>query len=57
MCACGTNKEDNVSIEVDAELNAIDDLLPGPARNPKVGDQSHNRHCEKPEEDKCVDLG
>lgn len=52
VCARGTNEEDDVSVEVDAELNAIDDLLPGPAWNPKVGDQSHNGHCEKPEEDK-----
>ena len=51
LCArvCGTNEEDDVSVEVDAELDAVDDLLPGPARNPKVGDQSHHRHREKPE--------
>lgn len=52
VCVCVTNKEDDVSVEVDAELNSVDDLLPGPTRNPKVGDQSHNWHCEKPEEDK-----
>lgn len=50
VCVCVTNKEDDVSVEVDAELNAVDDLLPGPTRNPKVGDQSHNGHCEKPAE-------
>ena len=55
-CMCGTNEEDDVGVEVDAELNAVDDLLPGPTRNPEVGDQSHDRHCEKPEEDKRVDF-
>lgn len=52
VCVHGTNKEDEVSVEVDAELNAIDDLLPGPTRNAKVGDQSHNWHCKEPEEEK-----
>lgn len=51
VCVCGTNEEDDVGVEVDAELNAVDDLLPGPTRNPEVGNQSHDRHCEKPEED------
>lgn len=49
---CGTNEEDDVSVEVDAKLNAVDNFLSSPTRNPKVGDQSHNRHCEKPEGDK-----
>lgn len=49
-----TNQKDDVSVKVDPELNAVDDLLPGPAWNPKVGDQSHNRHCEKPGEDERV---
>lgn len=47
-----THKEDDVSVEVDAELDAVDDLLAGPAWNPEVGDQGHDRHSEKPEGDK-----
>lgn len=39
---------------MDPELNAIDDLLPGPAWNSKVGNQSHNWHCKKPGESECV---
>ena len=49
---CGTNKEDDVSVEVDAELNAVHNLLPSPTRNAKVGNQSHDGHCKKPEEEK-----
>lgn len=50
-CACGTNEEDDVSVEVDAELNAVNDFLSSPTRNPKVGDQSHDRHRKEPEGD------
>jgi len=49
VLVCVTNEEDDVSVEVDAELNAVDDLLSGPTRNPKIGDQSNDRHGEKPE--------
>ncbi len=52
MCVCGTNKEDDVRIEVDAQLDAVDDLLSSPTRNPKVGNESHYRHREKPGKDK-----
>lgn len=52
ICVHSTNKEDDVSVEVDAELNAVDDLLPSPTRNAEVGDQGHNWYCEEPEEDK-----
>lgn len=52
VCVRGTDQEDDVSVEVDAELDAVDDLLPGPTRNPEVGDQGHDWHCEKPGEDK-----
>lgn len=52
MCVCGTNQEDDVSVEVYAKLNAVDDFLSSPTRNPKVGNQSHNRHSEEPEGDK-----
>lgn len=45
-----TNEEDDVSVEMDAQLNAVDDLLPGPARNQEVGNQSHHRHGKKPED-------
>lgn len=41
-----------MSVEVDAELNSIDDLLPGPSRNAEVGDERHDWHGEKPEGDK-----
>lgn len=51
-CAIDTNKKDDVSVEMDPELNAVDDLLPSPTRNPKVGNQSHNRDSKKPEEEK-----
>lgn len=47
-----TDQEDDVSVEVDAELDAVDDLLPGPAWDPEVGDQSHDGHGEKPAEDR-----
>lgn len=47
-----THKKDDVSVEVDAELDAVDDLLAGPAWNPEVGNQGHDRHGEKPEGDK-----
>lgn len=49
-----TNQKDDVSVKMDPELNAIDDLLPGPAWNSKVGNQSHNWHCKKPGESECV---
>lgn len=52
-----THEEDDVSVEVDAELDAVDDLLAGPAWNPEVGDQSHDGHGEKPEGDKWAVLG
>lgn len=54
-CLCATNEEDDVSVEVDAELNAVDDFLSSPARNPEVSDQSHNGHREKPERDQIGD--
>lgn len=47
-----TDQEDDVSVEVDAELDAVDDLLPGPAWDPEVGNQSHDGHGEKPAEDR-----
>lgn len=47
-----TDQEDDVSVEVDAELDAVHYLLPGPAWDPEVGDQSHDGHGEKPAEEK-----
>lgn len=47
-----TDQEDDVSVEVDAELDAVYDLLPGPAWDPEVGDQSHDGDGEEPAEDK-----
>lgn len=47
-----TDQEDDVSVEVDAELNAVYDLLPGPAWDPEVGDQSHDGNGEKPADDR-----
>lgn len=41
-----------MGVEVDAELDAVYDLLPGPAWDPEVGDQSHDGHGEKPAEDR-----
>lgn len=41
-----------MGVEVDAELNPVDDLLPGPTGNAEVGDESHHWHGEKPEDDK-----
>lgn len=38
VALCGTNEEDDVSVEVDAELNAVDNLLTSPAGDAKVGD-------------------
>lgn len=43
-----TNQKDDVGVQVDPKLNAVHNLLPGPAWNPKVGDQSHDRHGKKP---------
>lgn len=44
----GTNEEYDVSIEVDSQLDAVDNLLPCPARDAKVSYQSHDGHREKP---------
>ena len=56
LCVCvrtrRTNQEHNVGVEVDAKLDAIDNLLPSPSRYAKVGNQSHDWHCEKPEVEK-----
>lgn len=46
-----TDQEDDVSVEVDAELDAVYNLLPGPAWDPEVGDQSHDGNGEEPAED------
>lgn len=46
-----TDQEDDVSVEVNAKLDAVYDLLPSPAWNPEVGDQSHDGNSEKPAED------
>lgn len=46
---CHTNKENNVSVEVDAKLNAIYDFLPSPARNSVVGDEGHDGNSKKPD--------
>lgn len=46
-----------MSVELDAELDAVHNLLPSPARNPEVGDQSHDGHGEKPAAEKGADSG
>lgn len=46
-----------MSVEVDAELDAVHNLLPSPARNAEVGDQSHHGHGEKPAAETGADLG
>lgn len=35
---------------MDAELDAVDNLLPGPARDAKVGNKSHDWHSKKPKD-------
>lgn len=40
-----------MGIQMDPQLNAIDDLLPGPLWDPKVGNQGHDWNCKEPEEE------
>lgn len=37
-----------VGIQVDPQLDAVDDLLSGPLRDPKIGDQGHDRDSKEP---------
>lgn len=43
------HQEYAMSIQMDPQLDAIDNLLPGPLRDPKVGDQGHDRNRKEPE--------
>lgn len=38
-----------MGIQMDPQLDAIDNLLPGPLGDPEVGDQGHDRNCKEPE--------
>ncbi len=44
-----------MGIEMDAELDAVHNLFPGPARDAKVGNQSHDWHSKKPMGEKVMD--
>lgn len=44
-----------MSIEMDAKLDAVHNLFPGPARDAKVGNQSHDWHSKKPMGEKVMD--
>ena len=43
------HQEHAVGIQMDPQLDSIDNLLPGPFRDPKVGDQGHDWNCKEPE--------
>lgn len=44
-----------MGIEMDAKLDAVHNLFPGPARDAKVGNQSHDWHSKKPMGEKVMD--
>ncbi len=44
-----------MGIEMDAELDAVHNLFPGPARDAKVGNQSRDWHGKKPMGEKVMD--
>ncbi len=44
-----------MGIEMDAELDAVHNLFPGPARDAKVGNQSRDWHRKKPMGEKVMD--
>ncbi len=44
-----------MGIELDAELDAVHNLFPGPARDAKVGNQSRDWHRKKPMGEKVMD--
>lgn len=44
-----------MGIEMDAELDAVHNLFPGPARDAKVGNQSCDWHSKKPMGEKVMD--
>lgn len=46
---CHPHQEHSMGIQMDAQLDAIDNFLPSPLGDPKVGDQGHDRNCKEPE--------